>query len=470
MQTSTICALTACAIAAYAQAQAPCDSVRVAPPLVVPPVDFGGGVAVDGDFWFIADTNARLLCPGPFGCGAGAVHVYEMADGQLYHRQMLTAPTPRLGDFFGSSIDAEAGRVIIASNNSQWPGTAAKGGAFIFEFDGEQWAPAGELSPPDGIPVCTREFGGLVALEGESAYLRPAYCELVLRYTRRGGVWEFDEAIEVPEGEPTGSLFGVPVVADREWVFLGASDDSSIVHRGGAVYAYRRAIDGSLTLSQKIMPTDVPSGAEATQLFGRSISFDGETLAIGAIGARRPESSAGAVLLYELTGGQWTLRQEVTHSPSEAADAFGWSVLVQGDVLLASASGQGTPTTSSSLHLLRRDMSGNWAYDSRLVPDVPIYARYFAGALALNGTILLAGAPDDSDGTSLLPGAAYLFDLTCTDCPPDLDADGALTVFDFLTYLNLFQDGDPLADFDGDGELTIFDFLAFQTAFDAGCA
>jgi len=54
-------------------------------------------------------------------------------------------------------------------------------------------------------------------------------------------------------------------------------------------------------------------------------------------------------------------------------------------------------------------------------------------------------------------------------CAPDLDLDGQLTIFDFLTFQNLFDAGDPLADFDGDGELTLFDFLAFQNAFDAGC-
>jgi hypothetical protein len=64
---------------------------------------------------------------------------------------------------------------------------------------------------------------------------------------------------------------------------------------------------------------------------------------------------------------------------------------------------------------------------------------------------------------------AHRFDLACNPCTPDLDADGALTVFDFLTFLNLFDAGDAQADFDGDGELTIFDFLAFQTAFEAGC-
>ncbi len=55
------------------------------------------------------------------------------------------------------------------------------------------------------------------------------------------------------------------------------------------------------------------------------------------------------------------------------------------------------------------------------------------------------------------------------DCGPDLDQDGALTIFDFLLFQNYFDAGDPIADFDGDGSLTIFDFLAFQNAFDRGC-
>ena len=54
-------------------------------------------------------------------------------------------------------------------------------------------------------------------------------------------------------------------------------------------------------------------------------------------------------------------------------------------------------------------------------------------------------------------------------CYADLDGDGQLTIFDFLAFQTLFDDGDPLADCDEDGSLTIFDFLCFQTAFDDGC-
>jgi hypothetical protein len=56
-----------------------------------------------------------------------------------------------------------------------------------------------------------------------------------------------------------------------------------------------------------------------------------------------------------------------------------------------------------------------------------------------------------------------------TACRADLDGDGSLTIFDFLSFQNLFDAGDPQADFDGDGSLTIFDFLSFQNEFDAGC-
>ncbi len=55
------------------------------------------------------------------------------------------------------------------------------------------------------------------------------------------------------------------------------------------------------------------------------------------------------------------------------------------------------------------------------------------------------------------------------DCRADIDGDGALTIFDFLAFQNLFDAGDAAADFDGDGQFTLFDFLEFQNEFDAGC-
>jgi len=72
-----------------------------------------------------------------------------------------------------------------------------------------------------------------------------------------------------------------------------------------------------------------------------------------------------------------------------------------------------------------------------------------------------------------LDGILAVFDNVVIDavesCRADLDGDGELTFFDFLTFQDLFAAGDLRADFTGDGVLDFFDFLAFQDEFAAGC-
>ena len=100
------------------------------------------------------------------------------------------------------------------------------------------------------------------------------------------------------------------------------------------------------------------------------------------------------------------------------------------------------------------------------------------GGLNQLATTYRAGFAPDSSAvyfTTQFAGAGVGFgyvvalDITDDSCRADLDGDGELTIFDFLTFQNLFDAGDLAADFDGDGSLTIFDFLAFQNEFDAGC-
>lgn len=54
-------------------------------------------------------------------------------------------------------------------------------------------------------------------------------------------------------------------------------------------------------------------------------------------------------------------------------------------------------------------------------------------------------------------------------CRADLDGDGALTILDYVAYLDHFRHKQQAADFNADGSFTIHDFLAFQAAFDRGC-
>ena len=139
---------------------------------------------------------------------------------------------------------------------------------------------------------------------------------------------------------------------------------------------------------------------------------------------------------------------------------------VHGQHLVAGSVRDATPLSGGAAYMFNRQADGRWEFAGDLFPTIGTFQ--FAGTVRLWGTSAAIGSPGAIIGEEPV-GAVEVFDLVCKVCRPDLDHDGALTLFDFLTFLNAFAAGDMLADFDGDGDLTLFDFLAFQTAFALGC-
>ncbi|MFI4882686.1 MAG: GC-type dockerin domain-anchored protein [Phycisphaerales bacterium JB064] len=247
------------------------------------------------------------------------------------------------------------------------------------------------------------------------------------------------------------------------WLFVGAPLDDSIAPNVGSVYVFRREGPTEFVFHQKIDSPD-PS---RTPRFGSSIATEGNDLFIGGPTADGAFEAEGAVFHFELVDGLWVLRQEITHDDHpDRGDYFGSAISLHGDTLAVSAHLKRTPTTFGVVYVFERGVDGQWSQRARLIPET--LSSPFGISVATDGSRIVAGADGEYVDEAPL-GAAHVFDLSCEICRPDLDADGALTIFDFLTFLNLFEDGEAAADFDGDGELTIFDFLAFQTAFDAGC-
>ena len=85
-------------------------------------------------------------------------------------------------------------------------------------------------------------------------------------------------------------------------------------------------------------------------------------------------------------------------------------------------------------------------------------------------TDLGGGSPAVARGVAVSAWGGHVAGFAlATACEADLDGDGTLTLFDFLTFQNAFAAGEARADCDRDGSLTLFDFLCFQNAFAAGC-
>jgi hypothetical protein len=66
---------------------------------------------------------------------------------------------------------------------------------------------------------------------------------------------------------------------------------------------------------------------------------------------------------------------------------------------------------------------------------------------------------------SLVEGAG----LIEVGCYADCDASGALDVFDYLCFINLFESESAEADCDSTGDLDLFDFLCYVNRFSEGC-
>ena len=94
-------------------------------------------------------------------------------------------------------------------------------------------------------------------------------------------------------------------------------------------------------------------------------------------------------------------------------------------------------------------------------PGVAYVADAYEG-----GNLITAQGPDD---IVIWPGFDMLFSLGFTSCPGDFNGDGALNIFDFLSFQGAFTAGKMQADCNGDGMLNVLDFVCFQQKFLQGC-
>ncbi|MFI4915149.1 MAG: hypothetical protein ACIAS6_01405 [Phycisphaerales bacterium JB060] len=415
-----------------ALAQDACEPQRLAPPVDPPASKYGSAAATNGRFWFVGDSSARTVCSGSsIGCQSGAVHVYELIDERLEFRETIVPPDVTSGSNFGATVDVEGDRLVVGAYKHIWAGTLLRGAVFVYEFDGEDWVETSRLRPPEQIV----DFGRTVVLHGDSMAIWPSQSrDRVYLYGFDGSEWTLSQTLR-PDGDPLNWRYGQRMHLDDEWLFIGAPFDGTVTPSGGSVHIYRRQSDGTAQFVQRL-------AVDFLGRFGHSIGYNGRSLLIGVPGDSPSFDSQGRVWAYEFDGTQWQLVQQIAHSGAGQNQAFGVGLSVHGDTLVAASQNERTPEGLTSVYEFRQQADGAWLEAKRLVPTPPDLTGHLGAGIAIDDDLALVTSLDEYVPGEPNDGAAYLFDLACTDCPADLDADGALS---------------------------IFDFLAFQTAFDAGC-
>lgn len=192
----------------------------------------------------------------------------------------------------------------------------------------------------------------------------------------------------------------------------------------GAVHVYvRDAASAAWELHSSLLGSD---DAGVAPHFGQSVAVDGDTLVVGAPWADGHFPDTGAAYVYERdASGAWQHRATVRPSTSHADEMFfGQRVAISGSTIVVAApvadDETGTSPTGAVYVYVRDAVSGVWGLEQVLRHANQSTFIYFGGDVAIDGDMLVVGAPwensgatgvegDESDTSAPSSGAAYVY-------------------------------------------------------------
>ncbi|MFT5141899.1 MAG: choice-of-anchor B domain-containing protein [Rhodothermales bacterium] len=345
---------------------------------------FSGAMAAVGSEFLVGSAPVGW----PYGHGpAGLVYRYVReagsTDGNWVEAGSIQASDGAMGDDFGRSLFASGSTLAVGA-----PGVGA---VYLFERGAAgTWSETGKVTP--SALAEGAEFGGTYA---------------------KGGL---------RTGNITMASGRLAVTSFNSKTLTGA------VH----VFIYE---DG-IWREEAVLKGEDGGG------FGHAISGTLDGLFVGVSGANE---GAGAVDVYTVDDGNWSLASRLTPADLDASSDFGQALAATDGRLYAGASGAGT------VIVFEKDGSQKWAETGRLAPpesvgDQPVTAEFGSGVTA-TGNAVLVGAK----------GTAFLFEgqmVSRLDPPDDRSRTG------FGTGLVIGRDavmvGSPSADY-GEGIATVFE-------------
>jgi uncharacterized protein (TIGR03437 family) len=148
----------------------------------------------------------------------------------------------------------------------------------------------------------------------------------------------------------------------------------------------------------------IAEGGLSNDAFGVSVAVSGDTLVAGAIGADAVVNSRqGAAYVFVRSSGVWVLHQKITAPDGATNDGFGRSVAISGDSLVVCSLRGG-----GEAYVFARS-EGVWRFQQKLKTDDVQPADFFGVDVALHGNVIVIGAPGANQGTSIDQGAVYVF-------------------------------------------------------------
>lgn len=197
-------------------------------------------------------------------------------------------------------------------------------------------------------------------------------------------------------------LFGRAVSIDGNYAAVGNSNDDSNGSLSGSVDIFRKVGD-SWSFQTNLMP-DI---SHPLMIFGVSVSLSGNYLIIGSLDNAGGTNSGAAFVFYR-DGENWQQQAKLTPSDPAPQDHFGLSVAIDGDYAIIGSSYDDTWSTDAGSAYIFHRAGATWSQTQKLLASDGDYADHFGESVDISGNSIIVGASNNDQGADG-SGAAFIF-------------------------------------------------------------
>lgn len=199
--------------------------------------------------------------------------------------------------------------------------------------------------------------------------------------------------------------FGGAVAISGSTLVAGARQDDSPTSGTdtGAAYVFC-AIGAVWSQQQKLTASD----ALLDDQFGTSVAIHGDTIAVGARFRDDNGTNSGAAYVFERQAGVWTEQQKLLAFDGAPFDGFGAALAISGSTLAVGAPNDASPVfEAGSVYVFVRT-GATWTLQQKLVANDAGQSDGFGGSVSIDGNTLVAGSRLSEAGGNNA-GSAYVF-------------------------------------------------------------
>lgn len=317
----------------------------------------------------------------------------------------LTSPNVQGGGDFGYSVATSGGTTVVAAPGETVSGDSEAGHVYL--YSSTKGTLLQTLTSPN--PVLGGLFGYSVAVSGKTVVVGAAG-EVVGGLTDAGRVYLFSTSGHllttlVSPDPQTAGFFGYRVAISGSKVVVGAPGQNvSGQYQAGVTYVFTTggALVSTLTSPKALYYGDDPKG-----WFGFSVAITGSTVVVGAPEESSPAGNlSGHVYLYKTNG---ALLGTLTSPRGTVPGDFGWSVAISGSTVAVGAPEENGSTVVDAGNAYLFNAKTDALLVTLTSPNVA-FEGAFGYSVAISGSSVVVGAP--AENASSVPYSGHTYEFT----------------------------------------------------------